>query len=324
MATTKQAEASILTEHLKYTPLTLLDEVINSINDLSARAIDGAESGLLAADGTLLGFADKAKTEGRALPAQKTAKGKPVFPEAKLEIEVGVHQLETLLEANIDKNFDKFEIITLRSILSVPPGLGPWIRLAHYEDVPEGEAQVRPEELQVLRQRVQETRKLGNQLRATVRRNDVLIEQLRNLTGATNSQLPGSAGQLSFLANGSSASSLGVAIPPAPLTEGEIGPLSTNTSFALSQLPALKELVAQLKPKLAHISKSAGIPATEADVARERRHFIETQSIKAIERQGLTSGTGYAEGLGRVVTLDEMMALESLVDSNGEEDDDAE
>lgn len=54
------------------------------------------------------------------------------FPEARDEIENGVHQLETLLEATVDKNFDKFEIYTLRNILTVPDDLAPWIRLAHY------------------------------------------------------------------------------------------------------------------------------------------------------------------------------------------------
>jgi kinetochore protein Mis12/MTW1 len=54
------------------------------------------------------------------------------FPEARDEIENGVHQLETLLEATVDKNFDKFEIYTLRNILTVPDDLAPWIRLSHY------------------------------------------------------------------------------------------------------------------------------------------------------------------------------------------------
>lgn len=44
-----------------------------------------------------------------------------------------MHQLETLLEATVDKTFDKFEIYTLRNILTVPDDLTGWIRLAHYE-----------------------------------------------------------------------------------------------------------------------------------------------------------------------------------------------
>lgn len=57
--------------------------------------------------------------------------------EAKEEIENGVHQLETLLEATVDKTFDKFEIYTLRNILTVSENLTPWMRLGHHEVWPQ-------------------------------------------------------------------------------------------------------------------------------------------------------------------------------------------
>lgn len=44
-----------------------------------------------------------------------------------------MHQLETLLEANVDKAFDKFEIYVLRNIFTVPEDLLGWLRLKHYE-----------------------------------------------------------------------------------------------------------------------------------------------------------------------------------------------
>jgi kinetochore protein Mis12/MTW1 len=56
-----------------------------------------------------------------------------VYPEAKGEIEEGVHKLETLLESNVDKNFDKLELYVLRGPLHVPVDLVPWVRLGHYE-----------------------------------------------------------------------------------------------------------------------------------------------------------------------------------------------
>lgn len=48
-----------------------------------------------------------------------------------------MHQLETLLEATVDKTFDKFEIYTLRNILTVSENLAPWMRLGHYEVGPQ-------------------------------------------------------------------------------------------------------------------------------------------------------------------------------------------
>lgn len=44
-----------------------------------------------------------------------------------------MHQLETLLESNVDKNFDKLEIYVLRNVLHVDEALVPWVRLGHYE-----------------------------------------------------------------------------------------------------------------------------------------------------------------------------------------------
>lgn len=53
---------------------------------------------------------------------------------ARIEVESGTHQLETLLCASIDRNFDKFEIYVLRNILCVrPPDVRDWIRLSHYD-----------------------------------------------------------------------------------------------------------------------------------------------------------------------------------------------
>ena len=52
---------------------------------------------------------------------------------AAVEIENGVHQLETLLQSTVDRNFDKLEIYVLRNVLSVPSDLMAWVRLKHYE-----------------------------------------------------------------------------------------------------------------------------------------------------------------------------------------------
>jgi kinetochore protein Mis12/MTW1 len=51
----------------------------------------------------------------------------------RIEVEDGVHRLETLLEATVDKNFDKLEIYALRNILCLDTSLLPWVRLGHYK-----------------------------------------------------------------------------------------------------------------------------------------------------------------------------------------------
>jgi kinetochore protein Mis12/MTW1 len=93
--------------------------------------VDAAEQGLLAADPANLGFDQRARFEKRTLDID--GEGNFVYPEARAEIEEGVHQLETLLESNVDKNFDKLEIYVLRNLLHVDEELVPWVRLRHYE-----------------------------------------------------------------------------------------------------------------------------------------------------------------------------------------------
>lgn len=115
---------------------SLIDDIINAVNEVLYRCTDTFESGLSAADPSLLGFADRYAAENRV--PEKDEDGSEVYPEAKLEIEEGVLKLETLMENAVDKNFDKLEIWTLRNVLCLPRegdagGVGEWVRLGHYE-----------------------------------------------------------------------------------------------------------------------------------------------------------------------------------------------
>lgn len=104
------------------------------MNEVLYRCTDSFETGLLSADPSLLGFADRYAAEKR-VPATDED-GQNVYPEAKLEVEEGVLKLETLMENAVDKNFDRLEIWTLRNVLCLPRGeeeLARWVRLGHYE-----------------------------------------------------------------------------------------------------------------------------------------------------------------------------------------------
>ncbi|KAI4176802.1 MAG: hypothetical protein LQ346_007787, partial [Caloplaca aetnensis] len=123
---TQQVEA-LLTEHFRYTPLSLIDDIINTVNTIVYRAIEAIENGLFSIPPEKLGYSPEPESSrDNILPDAD-------HPDSKDEIENGVHQLETLLEATVDKTFDKFEIYTLRNILTVPQELAPWMRLGHYE-----------------------------------------------------------------------------------------------------------------------------------------------------------------------------------------------
>ena len=93
------------------------------------------ENGLLSIPPKQLGFAPDHSSNTKSIP-DADGDDNVEYLEATTELENGVHQLETLLESTVDKSFDKFEIYTLRNILTIPDDLAPWMRLAHYEVMP--------------------------------------------------------------------------------------------------------------------------------------------------------------------------------------------
>lgn len=339
-ASARQVETALLTEHFRYTPLTLLDDIINTVNELVARAVDAAEEGLLAADPAALGFAAKYASENR-IP-DTDGEGRPVYEGMKEEVDEGVHKLETLLESNVDRNFDKLEIYVLRNVLSVPGDLVPWVRLGHYEGLDLGPQQRKEtqtvEEVQKLRRKVQETRKLNGLLNSAIERNEQMLRELRvmlalpttvkreqSLSLKTQDKAQGTggetAGAYAFLTQTPAAQVLGMntAIQNSTMAATHVpvkaNSLSTNTEFALTQLPALKALLSELRPKIAAASQDTSAGARESGVQRERRLYVESQTRKVLERRGISIGEGGGtEQLGRRIGSEELRALEGIVD----------
>ncbi|KAG0668060.1 hypothetical protein C6P45_005111 [Maudiozyma exigua] len=89
---------AILTEHLEYPPISLLDDIINNVNDIMYKCTAAMEKYLLR----------KSDIEGH---------------DYSEEIRVGIAKLETLLEHTVDKNFDKLELYVLRNVLTIPSEL---------------------------------------------------------------------------------------------------------------------------------------------------------------------------------------------------------
>ncbi|AOA63730.1 MIND kinetochore complex component [Komagataella phaffii CBS 7435] len=97
---------SILTEHFDYPPISIIDDIINAVNDIMYKCTAAVDKYL-----------------------------NTHFEAYKDEIEMGTGKLETLLESYIDKNFDIFELYTVRNILNIPDDLlkEHWIKLSHHE-----------------------------------------------------------------------------------------------------------------------------------------------------------------------------------------------
>ncbi|TGJ87709.1 hypothetical protein E0Z10_g1011 [Xylaria hypoxylon] len=203
MTTSFTSETELLTEHFGHPPVSLIDDIINSVNILAERALNSVEQGLLNAPPAALGFkAPKSQSQQDA-----AANSLPPAERAKSEVEAGTHQLETLLCASIDRNFDKFELYVLRNIFTVrPPELCNWIRLSHYngldfsssptatrhdntnQSVPKDAPTI--ESITALRRHLRESMRLNALLTAERARNEALLEDLRRLVGDPASTAP--------------------------------------------------------------------------------------------------------------------------------------
>ncbi|KAL7932055.1 Mis12 domain-containing protein [Trichoderma chlorosporum] len=324
------SDYELLTEHFSYPPVSLLDDIINTVNVLADRALDSVERLLLSIPPKKLGFSKSSKQ-----PDQNP----DTTPEeaAKLEIENGTHQLETLLNASIDKNFDIFELYVMQNIITVRPQDQPYMRLSHYHglDFPEDDAAAAaqqidkpsPESITALRRRLQASQKLNVVLEAEKARNDVLLKNLRSLLGvvpdATKTEEQDSS------ANGESSSSSSSAHPftflrdRAGLEEsGGQQPITTTTEFTLSQLQALRALSGSLRkllPGLADASAADAEGSTSSSWRQERTEYIEASSRKYLEMvAGLELGPegevrdGEWQGEGRGLSKGEVEGLEKV------------
>lgn len=184
------------------------------MNVLAERALNSVEQGLLNAPPAALGFKPPKSQKQSKSSAQNEDADQPTPAErAKDEVESGTHQLETLLCASIDRNFDKFELYVLRNIFTVrPPELCNWIRLSHYDGLDfsssattnrrrqqdQTDQSIAPapkdtptiESITALRRRLRESMRLNALLTAERARNEVLLEDLRRLVGDPASGQP--------------------------------------------------------------------------------------------------------------------------------------
>jgi DNA-directed RNA polymerase subunit K/omega len=112
---------------------TLLDDIVNTVNELTYQAINEIETALLNVPKEQLGFTSTPPSQ--SLDTNDTDASEDA---AATEISAGIVKLESLLNSTIDKNFDKLEIYTLRNLLTVSnakedEGLENWIVLDHYK-----------------------------------------------------------------------------------------------------------------------------------------------------------------------------------------------
>lgn len=295
---------------------SLLDDIINTVNVLADRALDSVERLLLSLPPSKLGFSQKGR-HGDADDDDAAAA-------AKREIENGTHQLETLLNASIDKNFDLFELYTMRNILTVRPQDRPYMRLAHYDGLdlplassrnPQHESDLPTvESVTALRRRLQASQKLHVALEAERVRNDALLRKLKSLLGLPDqAQREGDVKEEKGVRDEPQPSPFGFLRDKGNLTDGGTEqPITTTTEFTLSQLQSLRSLSGSLRTLLPDVGAAESTTGQESgdddddddetaaakkqrrpssasrnkSWRRERAEYIEASSRKYLERVG--------------------------------------
>ncbi|KAI1090851.1 Mis12 protein-domain-containing protein [Rostrohypoxylon terebratum] len=351
--TSANSDTELLTEHFGYPPVSLIDDIINSINILAERALNSVEQGLLNAPPATLGFKPpKASRGNKDTDAQKQAFDPAEA--AKNEVENGTHQLETLLCASIDRNFDKFEIYVLRNILCVRElDVMNWMRLSHYDgldfsSITSNNTQSNAPTLDTinhLRRKLRESMRLNALLTAERARNEALLSDLRSLVGLSpppvktekpSPSQPQPEAQPQPQPPLPSKSPFAFLHDKGSLTDGgSEAPLSTTTAFTLSQMQALRALSTSLRnltPDLCPPPSSSNPNPDAMDVddetksaerktwRRERLEYVEGATRRYLENvEGLELGKngevrdGEWQGEGRGLARDEVGGLESVV-----------
>lgn len=210
----------------------------------------------------------------------------------------------------------------------MPPEVRDWVRLSHYEgldfkvdkDAPSAES------IAMQRRKLRETQKLHSLLLSERAKNEATIALLRGLLSNTVPKKEPEGQEtypaFAFLQN------------KGDLTGDVSHPVMTTTSFALSQLPALKSLSENLGPRLRGLENGGGkeglVGEEEKSFRRERLEFIEKETRRHMENvRGLELGEqgevrdGEWQGEGRKLGKGEVDDLERVVGMvGGKEDDD--
>jgi kinetochore protein Mis12/MTW1 len=137
------------------------------------------------------------------------------------------------------------------------------------------------------------------------------LNQLREITGKAQT----GANDLSFLTNSAAAETLKVTANPDQRS------LTTNTNFVVSQLPALRGLLAELRPRLAALKDSrmgVDMDCAKDELREERRGYIEQRTRSHLERNGLNLGENSTLVSGKRVDPEEVQALEKVASIFGQ------
>ncbi|KAF9396822.1 hypothetical protein BGX21_009390 [Mortierella sp. AD011] len=143
-------QQQLLTEHFGFSPLSFVDDVINSVNNMIYQAS--------------MALQEYVEVQMDDMAVRSAL---PEDTDVKAECGKCMHKFETLLESSVDKNFDRFELYALKNLFGVPEDVD--IVLPHYEaldfNIGVEKEQDLDEQIEILRRKLIATKALNYRLR---------------------------------------------------------------------------------------------------------------------------------------------------------------
>ncbi len=134
------AISETLTEHLGYQPISVVDDIINVVNEIMYKCTDQIENALLERRSELIESNEKQaeaekKNDDDDVMVNEGSPFKNAVRYTEEDIRKGTAKLESLLEHLTNRNYDKLELYIIRNILTIPDDLlaGGYVRLKHQE-----------------------------------------------------------------------------------------------------------------------------------------------------------------------------------------------
>jgi len=164
--------------------------------------------------------------------------------------------------------------------------------LSQTESVPTAES------IDLLRRKLAASRNVSRALTTEHHRNEAILAQLGGILALKSEDA--STTNLSFLTDSTSRH-----------TFAGQQPLTTNTTFTLSQLPALKAMLNDLKAKMSTLKDvQLGLDTAKDERREERREYIENRTRSHLERNGQSAGSNVGSLSGKRTETAEVEALE--------------
>ena len=275
MSATDYRATALLTEHFGFPPLALIDDVINAVNDIMYKCTQAMETYLNERQQKRLEETMKEKNSDEDVVMEGPEDTPSAIPDD--EIQLGTAKLETLLESQVDKNFDKFELYALRNIFTVPSDLvrDGWVRLMHHEGIEyqkDEDSLKLDEEIEKLIKFINMELSLRKILKLQITKANKLVRMLRLFRMC-----------LSFLDHDNTGEKL---TAEARLAIKSLSPLDENLYFLLSQVDDLITQVLKMHNKFKNGVSQGGINDM-AFTPSVRDRYIQGKSFKLLESIGV-------------------------------------